>query len=166
MASVRKFFKKYGWSYLFVLPAMTTFTIFTLIPVLRAFIISFQKYSLVRGGTFVNPIFANYTRAFTMFGGIFTTAIKNTIVYALFTVTTAILLGLILASLIQPLSNKMRTFFRGGVLPASGDQRPDRRHDLGLCLQRPVGLRQLLCCGSSDCRPCAGCRTPISRSAA
>ena len=39
----------------------------------------FQKYSLVRGGTFVNPIFASYTRAFTMFGGIFTTAIKNTI---------------------------------------------------------------------------------------
>ena len=119
MTAVRRFIKQYGWSYLFILPAMTTFTIFTLIPALRSFLISFQKYSLVRGGTFVNPIFANYTRAFTMIGGIFVTAIKNTLVYALFTVTTAIFLGLILASLIQPLSNKMRTFFRAAYyLPA------------------------------------------------
>ena len=119
MTEIRKFFKRHAWSYFFVLPAMTTFAIFTLIPVLRAFIISFQEYSLVRGGTFVEPIFANYIRAFTMLNGIFVIAIRNTLVYALFTVTSNILVGLILASLIQPLANKMRTFFRAAYyLPA------------------------------------------------
>ena len=45
---MRRFMRKYGWSYAFVLPSMTTFTIFVLIPVLWAFIISFQDYSIVR----------------------------------------------------------------------------------------------------------------------
>lgn len=117
--AVKRFFKRYGWSYLFILPAMTTFTVFTLIPVLRAFIISFQQYSLVRGGKWMEPIFANYERAFTMLGGIFVTAIRNTLIYTIFTVTTSIFVGLILASLIQPLGNKMRTFFRSAYyLPA------------------------------------------------
>lgn len=119
MTAIRKFFGRYGWAYLFILPSMTTFVIFTLIPVVWAFIISFQDYSLVRGGRWVEPIYANYVEAFTMLNGIFVTAIRNTLFYTIFTVTTNIFVGLVLASLIQPLSHFWRTFFRAAYyLPA------------------------------------------------
>jgi multiple sugar transport system permease protein len=82
-------------------------------------LISFQDYSLATGGTWVAPIYTNYVQAFSMLGGIFVTAIRNTVIYTVFTVTTNILVGLILASLIQPLSNQLRTFFRAAYyLPA------------------------------------------------
>jgi len=119
MTRIRRFIKQYGWGYLFIFPSMTTFTIFVLVPVLWSFIISFQKFSLRTGGTWIDPIFANYETAFAMTGGIFTTAIRNTLIYTVFTVTSSIFTGLILASLIQPLSNRMRTFFRAAYyLPA------------------------------------------------
>ncbi|MBI3941699.1 MAG: sugar ABC transporter permease [Chloroflexi bacterium] len=117
--SVQGFFRKYGWSYAFILPSMLTFAIFVLFPVLWSFVISFQKFSLVRGGAWVSPFYANYEQAFTMFGGLFITAIRNTLLYSLFTVTTNIFVGLILASLIQPLGHRLRTFFRAAYyLPA------------------------------------------------
>lgn len=119
MSSIRIFVKKYGWSYLFILPSLLTFALFTLIPVLWSLVISFQKYSLVRGGTWVTPIYANYAQAFTMLNGIFLISIRNTLVYTFFTVTANILIGLMIASLIQPLANYMRTFFRAAYyLPA------------------------------------------------
>lgn len=119
MSRVREFIRRYGWSYFFILPSLLTFTLFTLAPVVWSFIISFQDYSLVRGGKWVTPIYANYVEAFTMLNGIFVTAIRNTILYSIFTVTAAIFLGLILASLIQPLGNRLRTFFRAAYyLPA------------------------------------------------
>jgi multiple sugar transport system permease protein len=119
MTAIREFFRKYGWSYLFILPSMTTFFVFVLFPVVWSFIISFQKYSIARGGTWMDPFYANYVQAFTMLQGIFVTAIRNTVVYTIFTVTTNIFVGLILASLIQPLSHRLRTFFRAAYyLPA------------------------------------------------
>lgn len=119
MSSIRIFVKKYGWSYLFILPSLLTFALFTLIPVLWSLVISFQKYSLARGGTWVTPIYANYAQAFTMLNGIFLISIRNTLVYTFFTVTANILIGLMIASLIQPLANYMRTFFRAAYyLPA------------------------------------------------
>ncbi len=119
MTAVRKFFRQYGWSYLFILPSLITFALFTLFPVVWSFIISFQDYSLVRGGKWVTPFYANYVQSFTMLNGLFGTAIRNTIIYTVFTVTANILIGLILASLIQPLGNRLRTFFRAAYyLPA------------------------------------------------
>lgn len=116
---MRRFLRKYGWSYAFVLPSFLSFAIFVLLPVLWAFVISFQRYSLARGGVWVTPIYKNYVDAFTQLNGIFLISIRNTLIYSFFTVTTAILLGLILASLIQPLSHKLRTFFRAAYyLPA------------------------------------------------
>jgi multiple sugar transport system permease protein len=118
-ASVRRFFRRYGWSYAFVLPSLLTFSLFTLIPVLWSFIISFQDFSLVRGGSWLDPWYDNYVDAFTQQGGVFVIAIKNTLFYSIFTVAAAILFGLILASLIQPLGNLLRNFFRGAYyLPA------------------------------------------------
>lgn len=119
MITIRKFLDKYGWSYAFIAPSLITFALFTLFPVVWSFVISFQKYSLSRGGTWVTPVWANYTTSFTMLNGIFVTSIRNTLFYTVFTVTANILIGLILASLIQPLSNRLRTFFRAAYyLPA------------------------------------------------
>ena len=119
MSRVRRFIKQYGWGYVFILPSLATFALFTFVPVVWSFIISFQQFSLVRGGRWVEPIYANYVDAFTMLNGIFTTAIGNTIYYTIVTVTANILIGLILASLIQPLGHRLRTFFRSAYyLPA------------------------------------------------
>lgn len=116
---LRRFVQRYGWSYAFVLPSLITFTLFTLVPVIWSFIISFQRFSLVRGGTWVDPWYQNYVAAFSRQSGVFVIAIQNTLVYTFFTVIANILFGLILASLIQPLGNRMRTFFRAAYyLPA------------------------------------------------
>jgi multiple sugar transport system permease protein len=113
------FLRKHGWSYIFVLPSMLTFVVFVLVPVIWSFIISFQQYSIARGGRWVMPLTKNYEVAFTQLSSVFVIAIGNTLVYSLFTVTANILIGLILASLIQPLSHTLRTFFRAAYyLPA------------------------------------------------
>lgn len=119
LAGLRRFGRKHGWSYLFILPSLITFALFTLIPVLWSFIISFQDFSLARGGTWMDPWFDNYVTAFTRQRRVFLIAIQNTLIYSFFTVTAAILFGLVLASLIQPLANRMKTFFRAAYyLPA------------------------------------------------
>src|SRR6476619_7152407 len=119
MVAVQQFVRRYGWSYLFIAPSLIVFAIFTFIPVVWSFVISFQKYNVARGGTWMNPLWANYTTAFTMLNGIFIDSIRNTVLYTVVTVTANILFGLILASLMQPLSNRLRTFFRAAYyLPA------------------------------------------------
>ncbi len=119
MSRVRRFIKQYGWGYVFVLPSLITFALFTFVPVVWSFIISFQKFSLVRGGQWVEPIYANYVDAFTILNGIFKTAIGNTIYYTIVTVTANIFIGLILASVIQSLGPRLRSFFRAAYyLPA------------------------------------------------
>ena len=112
MMRVGHFIKKHGWSYAFILPSLITFAIFTFFPVVWALVISFQEYSLARGGRWIEPFYANYVEAFTLLGGIFTIAIRNTIFYTLITVASNIFLGLILASLIQPLGHRLRSLFR------------------------------------------------------
>jgi len=118
-AQFRRFVQRHGWSYAFVLPSLITFALFTLIPVLWSFVISFQRFSLARGGRWQDPLWENYADAFSKQGGVFVTAIQNTLIYSFFTVTANILFGLILASLIQPLSNRLKTVFRAAYyLPA------------------------------------------------
>ena len=119
VTGIRRFFRRYGWSYAFILPSLLTFSLFTLIPVLWSFVISFQDFSLVRGGSWQDPWYGNYVDAFTQQRGVFLIAIRNTLFYTVFTVTAAILFGLILASLIQPLANSLRSVFRAAYyLPA------------------------------------------------
>lgn len=114
---IRRFFREHGWSYAFVLPSMITFTVFVVIPVIWSFVISFQEYSLARGGTWVG--LDNYYAAFRTQSRVFVTAIRNTIYYTAVTVTANIFIALVLASLIQPLSNFAKTFFRAAYyLPA------------------------------------------------
>jgi len=105
-----RFVRRYGWGYAFVLPSLITFSVFTLVPVVWAFLISLQEYRLSGSQGWVG--FDNYRTAFTTQSGIFPTAIRNTLVYTVCAVATNILVGLILASLIQPLNKWAQTFFR------------------------------------------------------
>ena len=107
---IMRFFKRYGWGYAFVLPSLITFSVFTLIPVIWAFLISLQNYRLNGESTWVG--FENYRLAFTTQSGVFGTAIRNTLVYTIFTVATNIFVGLALSSLMQPLGKYAQTFFR------------------------------------------------------
>ena len=77
LAGVRRFARKHGWSYLFILPSLITFSLFTLIPVLWSFLISFQDFSLARGGTWMDPWYENYVDAFTQQRRVFLIAIQN-----------------------------------------------------------------------------------------
>lgn len=119
VGSVKRFFRRYGWSYAFIAPSLLTFSLFVLIPVVWSFIISFQDFSLVRGGSWQDPWYQNYRDAFTQQSRVFIIAIRNTLYYSIFTVTSSIFFGLILASLIQPLSNLLKSVFRAAYyLPA------------------------------------------------
>lgn len=104
------FFRRYGWGYAFVLPSLVTFSVFTLVPVVWAFIISLQNYRLNGDVSWVG--FENYRQAFTTQSGVFKIAIRNTLVYTVFTVITNITVGLIISSLMQPLNKWAQTFFR------------------------------------------------------
>lgn len=119
MFKIRRFLQRYGWSYFFVAPSLLTFLIFTLVPVGWSLIIAFQRYSLVRGARWVEPFYQNFVTAFTQLNGVFVQAILNTLFYTVFTVSANITVGLILASLMQPLSHWLRSFFRAAYyLPA------------------------------------------------
>jgi multiple sugar transport system permease protein len=112
-----RFFRRYGWGYAFVLPSLITFSIFTLVPVIWAFLISLQDYRLSGSRGWVG--LENYRVAFTTQSRIFPVAIRNTMVYTVFTVATNIVVGLALASLIQPLNKWAQTFFRAAYyIPA------------------------------------------------
>jgi multiple sugar transport system permease protein len=116
---MKRFLRTHGWSYLFIAPSMIAFTVFTLVPVLWSLVISFQRYNLARGGRWATPVYQNYVKAFTQQQGVFVDAILNTLLYSAVTVVVNVLIGLALASLIQPLNHRMRTFFRAAYyLPA------------------------------------------------
>jgi multiple sugar transport system permease protein len=117
VAQIKRFIRRYGWSYAFVLPSMTTFTLFVLVPVVWSFLISLQDYRLRGGSTWVG--LDNYAAAFTTQSGVFVTALGNTLYYTVLTVTANIFVALILSSLIQPLGKYAQTFFRAAYyLPA------------------------------------------------
>lgn len=111
------FFKKYGWSYLFILPSVLVFAIFTFAPAIWALLISFQHYFFRWNGQWVG--FKNYVDAFTFGDGVFVRAIENTLYYTAITVTASILIALALAGLLQRCNKFWRTIFLGAYyLPA------------------------------------------------
>jgi multiple sugar transport system permease protein len=113
------FLRRHGWSYAFVLPTLLTFSVFILLPVLSSLAMSFGRYSFRDGLVPIEPFYKNYIDAFTTQSGVFVLAIRNTLIYSAFTVITNIVVGLMLASLIQPLARWLQTFFRAAYyLPA------------------------------------------------
>lgn len=99
---------KYKWSYFFVLPSMALFFVFIVYPVGQAFILAFEKADL-RGATWVG--LKNFQDVFA--SKLFMDSLVHTFIYAVFVVTAWISTSLLVAALIQPLSNRVQSLFRG-----------------------------------------------------
>jgi multiple sugar transport system permease protein len=100
--------KKNYPAYLFLAPKAILFVVFVAFPVVWAFLVAFQKYSALLDSQWVG--LDNFRRIFE--SGIYPIALKNTLKYTLVTVPGNVLLALVLATAIYPLSNKVQTFFR------------------------------------------------------
>ena len=99
--------RRYGWSYLFILPTFSLFVVFTLLPVVQGLILSFQNATVV-GGEFVGlDNFATLAA-----DPVFVQAVGNTVLYATVVVAAQITLALVVASLIQPLGTRAQIFYR------------------------------------------------------
>jgi multiple sugar transport system permease protein len=101
------FVRKHAWSYIFIFPTVAFFGLFTLIPVIQAFVLSLQNATIV-GGTFVG--FDNFVTLAR--DPIFLKAIGNTILYTLIVVAAQIGLALLIAGLLQPLPPRGQMFYR------------------------------------------------------
>lgn len=94
-------------AYLFILPGMALFLIWTLYPLIYAFAMSFAEWNLIKPSQFVG--LDNYRRALD--DPIFWTALRNTLFYTVITVPGQMILGLGIALLLDaPL--RARAFFR------------------------------------------------------
>jgi multiple sugar transport system permease protein len=98
---------RYKWSYFFILPSMALFFVFIGYPVLQALVFAFQKVDL-RGASWVG------LKNFQDLGAskLFWDTMRHTLVYAVAVVAAWITSSLIVAALIQPLSNRIQSLFR------------------------------------------------------
>ncbi len=102
-----RFWQKHGWSYLFVLPTFAFFILFTLVPVIQAFMLSLQNATIVES-TWVG--LANFVTLAE--DPVFRQALGNTVLYAVVTVAAQIAIALVIAGLMQPLPARAQTFYR------------------------------------------------------
>ncbi|CAN5247482.1 sugar ABC transporter permease [soil metagenome] len=109
-----RFWQLNGAGYLFVLPSLIFFTIFIFIPLGWSFVLSFQEFGF-RGSTFIG--LDNYVGLLN--DPIFRQSAVNTVIFSVFTVAVWVLVSMALATLIHPLPQRVRTFFRAAYyLPA------------------------------------------------
>jgi multiple sugar transport system permease protein len=108
---LHKAWNKYKWGYFFVAPSLFFFAIFLLYPVARAFVLAFQKWSL-KETTWVGV--QNFRDIFVGDSSkLFWQTMQHTVLYAVVVVVVWIFLALVIAGLLQPLSNRMQSLFRG-----------------------------------------------------
>ncbi|MDQ5825038.1 MAG: sugar ABC transporter permease [Chloroflexota bacterium] len=94
-------------AYLFILPGMLLFVVWTLYPLLHSLTMSFAEWNLIKPSRYVGM--ENYTRAFN--DPVFWLALRNTLFYVVVTVPGQMILGLGIALLLDaPL--RARGFFR------------------------------------------------------
>ena len=111
---LRRFWRNNGAGYLFVAPSLIFFTVFIFIPLGWSFLLSFHEAG-IRNSTFIG--LDNYVSLLS--GPIFHQAALNTVIYSIFTVGVWVLVAMVLATLIHPLPQRLRTFFRAAYyLPA------------------------------------------------
>lgn len=104
---MRAALRRHGWSYLFVLPTFSLFAVFTLLPVVQAFVLSLQSARIV-GGEFIGlENFATLAE-----DPVFRQALGNTVLYSAVVVAAQLTLALVVASLIQPLGPRSQTLYR------------------------------------------------------
>ena len=95
------------WGYIFILAPLLVFVLFTLYPIVSAFIISFQKFK----PTHTEWVgLANYQA--TLKNSLFYKALVNTVIYTGITVPLSMALAFVISVLILPLTNKKRNFFK------------------------------------------------------
>lgn len=94
--------------YLFVLPFILLFAIFTVYPVIRSFVLSFYRSSGVRQSEFIGGL--NYR--FLLFDQQFHLAVANTVVYTLLFLSLYIPMSLGLALLLNSPQVRFRNLFR------------------------------------------------------
>ena len=99
--------KKYKVAYLMVAPFFILFFLFTVIPVVLSFLLSFTTFNLLEWPKYV--FMDNYIRLF-LDDEIFLIAIKNTLVFAAVTGPASYLLSLFFAWFINELRPKIRAF--------------------------------------------------------
>ena len=100
--------KKGKSNYLFLLPFMSTFFLFTVLPVLLAIGLSFTDFNMITMPTFAG--IANYVRMF-LADDVFLIAIKNTLLFSVVTGPVSYMLCLGLAWLVNELGAKSRVLF-------------------------------------------------------
>ncbi len=99
--------KRHLAGYMFVLPAMSLFTLFTFIPAVMAIVMAFQRFD-VWGVEWVG--FENFKEIFTWED--FWVALKNTALYTAIVVPKNVFIALILASLLMNLKPRWQSVFR------------------------------------------------------
>src|SRR5258708_4743038 len=99
--------RKNLWIYLVLLPPFALLTVFTLIPIVQTFMLSFQNWTL-RQVTDVG--LDNYRQLFA--DPVFWKAMQNTTIYTLVVVPVGIATALLLAELIRPQATPVQTFFK------------------------------------------------------
>jgi len=102
---------RHKWSYFFIAPSMFFFSIFLLYPVIQAFLLAFQEWAL-KGSKWVG--LKNFYDIFL--GGsskLFWETMQHTVLYAVVVVVAWITTALVVAGLLQPLSNRVQALYRG-----------------------------------------------------
>lgn len=95
------------WGYAFISVSFIIFCLFTLYPVVNAFIISFQKFKPL-GSSWVG--FANYISLVK--DSLFMKAISNTVVYTVFSVPIGLIISFAIAIMIYPMKKSVQTTFK------------------------------------------------------
>ena len=111
---LRRFWQANSAGYLFVAPSLIFFTIFIFVPLGWSFLLSFQDFGF-RGSTWIG--LDNYLGLLN--DPIFRQSAVNTVIFSIFTVGVWVVVAMALATLIHPLPQRVRTFFRAAYyLPA------------------------------------------------
>ncbi len=106
--------RKNLWIYIVLIPPFALLFTFTLIPILRSFVLSFQEWTLKESRWLGLGNFARLVA-----DPVFFKALENTTLYALAVVPLSTAIALVLAELIRPLPSSVQTLFKSAFyLPA------------------------------------------------
>lgn len=98
--------KNHKISYLFIAPYVLLFVIFTVLPVIVAFFLSFTTFNILEPPVFIG--FQNYLRLFFK-DAVFVTGLKNTIVFSVILGPGGYIMSLLCAWFINELTPKIRS---------------------------------------------------------
>lgn len=100
--------KKYRICYAMMLPFIVVFFVFTVFPVIASVILSFSRYNVFEAPVFIG--LTNYTNLFFA-DDIFSTAMKNTVIFGLITGPVGYFMCFFLSWMINELPHRARSLF-------------------------------------------------------